>query len=67
VTVEGDAFAWTVARLRALAGEPGEADKLAALVLHPPAKWHPPWLLVGHKAQHQHVLDPKPIGRPKRY
>jgi hypothetical protein len=62
-----DAFAWTVDRLLALSGEPGEADQLTTQVLHPPAKWCPPWLMAGHKARQAHVLDPRPIGRRKRF
>ena len=44
-----DVTAWTVARLLALSGEQGAADRLAAgLLSEPSGKWVPPWLLVGH-------------------
>ena len=58
---EADVVAWTVARLLALAGERGEADKVAASVLTPSGKWSPPWLMCGHKARQEHQLDPAPI------
>ena len=63
-----DVLVWTTARLLALSGEHGAADRLAAgLLSEPSGKWVPPWLLVGHKPRITHELDPVPIVRRRSF
>jgi len=45
-----DPMGWTVLRLLAMQGQPSEADKLAAVIVKPPARWLPPWSLSGARA-----------------
>ena len=64
----GDVLGWTAARLLALSGEPGNAEKVAAAVLAAwSGRWVPPWLLVGHKPRVTHELDPVPIVRRRGF
>ena len=60
--IEPDAVAWTAARLLALQGLPGEADRLAERILKPPHGAR--YLLAGHPVRMEHRHDgPRPHSR----